>query len=76
MMNKAILGFFDGYKFEFLWDKSPKMKLLGCMLVVCLVWKETVELLQSGGAILYAHQQCGNDPVSPHLCQHLACHIF
>lgn len=54
----------------------PKSKVLGCMVIACLVLKETGKLFQGAYIILHFHQQCMSDSVSPLHRQHLVLSSF
>ena len=58
--------------FTFLWNKSPVMQLLGCMVDASWVFKEAVKLCSRGARPSY--QPCMSDPISPvssYPCQHV-----
>lgn len=63
-------------KFLFLWDECPGVHLLSHWVLVCLGFKETVNLFQSVYTILYPHQQCRSDPVFSHPHHHLVLSLF
>ena len=55
-------------KFSFLWDICQGVWLLViwyCIFSSFLFFKKIAKLFQSGSVILYSHQQCISDLVSP-----------
>ena len=46
-----------GQAFSVLWDICPGMRLLGCIVSVCLVFEEMAKVFQKGCIILLPHQQ-------------------
>ena len=65
-----------GHKYLFLRDKCPGVQLLGHMVGVCLVFKETAKLFQSSCTILHSTSNVWENQFLHILAHTWCCHYF
>lgn len=72
-MSICVQVFFCEYEFSFVWDKCPRVQLLGPMMGLCLFFSEIAELFSK---VSLFPLRCMNISVSLHPRQHFVFSLF